>query len=907
MASTPSQRTKVHRKRSPSPSDAPSTPASLSIKGRSSSSSSSATSTSRPQHAGPNKLLQSAVKNAAASATKPAPAPATPAAASDAPSPAPNSAARAQFEQQEDFISFDALNSPSPEPEERSGSGRGTPRDGGRGGRKGKRKMEDREEDEEGTKRLRDRERARSTPWCEDPGVEWSKCDSAVEMLNAEARAFVSYISPTPVEHDLRLYTIELIRRTIQSKYADATVECFGSVGTGLYLPGGDIDLVVLCPSMPSPPLKPSSSLLHRLASLLLTSSIAQPTSLVVIAKARVPIVKFTTRYGGFSVDLSVNQKNGVDAAVRVRGMLEDFAFREEGYVEPGSAEGSRNGSRTASPAPPPKSSSSRGKGKSRMEVDSDVEEGEEEDEKHPSVVKPDQHAVDYGVARCLVLLVKAFLAQRGMNEVFTGGLGSYSIICLVISFLQLHPRIQSSTLNPNRNLGLLFVEFLELYGKHFNYDEAGITLRGRGGYYNKHDKGWFRHQQPYLLSIEDPNDPQNDVSGGSHAIIRVRQTLAGGFDTLTATLLHRHSLLAAARSGAAALSAKALPNADDLEDSTGRRRRREEQSLLGSIIGMTSAGVEAREANVRLWEDGVLQTLLRRTDPNRGASGGAGAEGAGSKKALKRARKEEREREKRERTVAKLERRMEEKEARRERKERKRRERIEGRPGLDADGESVEVEVEPIVGERTIEEAKAAAASLEGMAPPDDATGAEFVIDTVGSRPFASSSRLPPPPSATAQQDEDEADDSRYSLGVPAIARKPTAAPPSRARLGATYTSAPSSDSGSDSDGDGDDGEDEPHATSDGDVVLGGSGGDFVRFDSVGRAESEEEEEEGEEEEGEEEEDEPSPPKRARTAGGKGGKAGGGKETAQQRADKKAKMAARIAFWGKKGPKEAY
>lgn len=34
-------------------------------------------------------------------------------------------------------------------------------------------------------------------------------------------------------------------------------------------------------------------------------------------------------------------------------------------------------------------------------------------------------------------MIVKAFLAQRGLHEVFSGGLGSYSVICLVISFLQ--------------------------------------------------------------------------------------------------------------------------------------------------------------------------------------------------------------------------------------------------------------------------------------------------------------------------------------------------------------------------------------------------------------------------------------------------------------------------------------
>jgi non-canonical poly(A) RNA polymerase PAPD5/7 len=39
--------------------------------------------------------------------------------------------------------------------------------------------------------------------------------------------------------------------------------------------------------------------------------------------------------------------------------------------------------------------------------------------------------------ARQLIMVVKAFLSQRSMNEVYTGGIGSYAVICLVISFLQ--------------------------------------------------------------------------------------------------------------------------------------------------------------------------------------------------------------------------------------------------------------------------------------------------------------------------------------------------------------------------------------------------------------------------------------------------------------------------------------
>lgn len=38
---------------------------------------------------------------------------------------------------------------------------------------------------------------------------------------------------------------------------------------------------------------------------------------------------------------------------------------------------------------------------------------------------------------RPLILLVKTFLARRGLNSAATGGLGSYAATLLIISFLQ--------------------------------------------------------------------------------------------------------------------------------------------------------------------------------------------------------------------------------------------------------------------------------------------------------------------------------------------------------------------------------------------------------------------------------------------------------------------------------------
>ena len=108
---------------------------------------------------------------------------------------------------------------------------------------------------------------------------------------------------------------------------------------------------------------------------------------------------------------------------------------------------------------------------------------------------------------RCLIIIAKAFLNQRGMNEVYTGGVGSYSIVCLAISFLQMHPMIRRGEIEPEKNLGVLVMEFFELYGCYFNYEEVGISVRNGGSYFSKRQRGWYDSSKGLLLSIEDPTD----------------------------------------------------------------------------------------------------------------------------------------------------------------------------------------------------------------------------------------------------------------------------------------------------------------------------------------------------------------------------------------------------------------
>ena len=73
---------------------------------------------------------------------------------------------------------------------------------------------------------------------------------------------------------------------------------------------------------------------------------------------------------------------------------------------------------------------------------------------------------------------------------------------------MEMQPKIRRGEIDPTRNLGVLLLEFFELYGRYFNYEQTGISLHGGGMYFNKMQRGWDDPQKPFLLCVEDPQDP---------------------------------------------------------------------------------------------------------------------------------------------------------------------------------------------------------------------------------------------------------------------------------------------------------------------------------------------------------------------------------------------------------------
>lgn len=149
-----------------------------------------------------------------------------------------------------------------------------------------------------------------------------------------------------------------------------------------------------------------------------------------------------------------------------------------------------------------------------------------------------------------LVMVLKQFLEMRKLNEVYQGGLGGFSVICLVVSLLQMHPGFQTGNVKPTENLGLALLEFLRLYGKLFDTSRVGIDVLSQC-YFWKQSEVPFQPKLArtksandyYLLHIVDPNDASNNISKSSFGIRDVFGAFGSAFESLERRMQEVHTM----------------------------------------------------------------------------------------------------------------------------------------------------------------------------------------------------------------------------------------------------------------------------------------------------------------------------------------------------------------------------
>lgn len=150
----------------------------------------------------------------------------------------------------------------------------------------------------------------------------------------------------------------------------------------------------------------------------------------------------------------------------------------------------------------------------------------------------------EFPVMPVIVSVIKQFLLLRGLNEVPTGGLGGFSITCLVTSLLQHLPA------HRRQSIGALLLDFFGFYGNIFDYERVGIRM-SPPGYFNKvcqlnscrssansHRIQIFSGKD--RLAIRDPNNADNDISGGTREIKLIFQAFSEAYEKL----IHRMTVV---------------------------------------------------------------------------------------------------------------------------------------------------------------------------------------------------------------------------------------------------------------------------------------------------------------------------------------------------------------------------
>lgn len=70
-------------------------------------------------------------------------------------------------------------------------------------------------------------------------------------------------------------------------------------------------------------------------------------------------------------------------------------------------------------------------------------------------------------------------------------------------------------------SIGHLLVSFLKRFGEDFDYVKEAVSIN-QGGFIKK-TPSWIDRDKPFLLAIEDPQEPGRDIGKSSHNISAVK------------------------------------------------------------------------------------------------------------------------------------------------------------------------------------------------------------------------------------------------------------------------------------------------------------------------------------------------------------------------------------------------
>lgn len=113
-------------------------------------------------------------------------------------------------------------------------------------------------------------------------------------------------------------------------------------------------------------------------------------------------------------------------------------------------------------------------------------------------------------------------------------GIQSYALTLMCISFFQLHHTYKS---NEDANVGELLLNFLDVYGRRFDYEHFGISIRNGG---SEKPRTLLPCQQQQVFCIEDPINIELNACTNAKRAFEVKQAFYDAYINLS-TAIYSH------------------------------------------------------------------------------------------------------------------------------------------------------------------------------------------------------------------------------------------------------------------------------------------------------------------------------------------------------------------------------
>jgi len=306
------------------------------------------------------------------------------------------------------------------------------------------------------------------------PWIKKPYYEPTLEGLNEQIKHFVEWVAPTEEERLMRADVCRRIERVISNIWPNAVVETIGSTCTDLCVPTSDIDMVIF----------------------------------------GVTALSQNSNIDGVQTDANAF---AIECLYKLAKNLEDVAQRNSIEVL------------NSAKVPIIKMRDR----KSGIEVD--ISFGVTSGKENSKVVL--EYCKKYPLVKPLTLVIKYYLKQKFLNNSWSGGIGSYTLVIMIISYLQLHAKNYGE--NSETTLADHLLGFFGLYGSQFNYVDTVISIVNEGKYLRKSDKNWKNENNPALLSVEDPHNPDNDVGCIAFKIENAKEAFFQAYNMLAESKSH--------------------------------------------------------------------------------------------------------------------------------------------------------------------------------------------------------------------------------------------------------------------------------------------------------------------------------------------------------------------------------